>query len=127
MLVGKWCAVKLLRPSPAMSIILQPPEKPRPAKPRPISSGRRPVLAAPVKAQSGQPQTYIVVTATSLPSAGQVAQAPNQLVIPAGSSVSKSQPQYPVAVAPTVAPPAASQSQQAPPSLAEIAQDANSA
>jgi len=84
-------------------------------------------LAAPVKAQSPtQPQTYIVVTATSpqqgAPQASTFDQSTNPLP---NNSTGANQPSYPVAVQPTPAP-VSGQAQQAPPSIAEIAQDANS-
>jgi hypothetical protein len=89
-------------------------------------------LAAPALAQSGpQPQTYIIVTATSQPQLGIVAQEPNtnSAQPPTNGAannpaIGSSAPDYPQAVAPTPAPQGAAR-QQPPPSLSEIAQETN--
>jgi hypothetical protein len=87
-------------------------------------------LAAPAQAQTNlQPQTFIIVTATSEPQPAIIAQAPPQDNIqPSILSQNSGTPVYPEAVPPTPAPQGAvpqGEVQQPPPSLSEIAQETN--
>jgi hypothetical protein len=86
-------------------------------------------LAAPAQAQTSlQPQTYIIVTATSDPQGAAIAQAPQQGLVeavqrPSTSNAIGPTPVYPAAVEATATPTGGPQ--QPPPSLQEIAQETN--